>query len=157
MHLTHLPLRVTTGAFILNSGISKLSADEGTAQYLHGAASSTYPVFEDMSPGTFTKVLAGAEIAVGAALLAPTVSATTAGAALTGFGAGLVGLYLKTPGMTMADGIRPTQDGISLAKDTWLVGAGLTLLAQGVTGMARSGVKSGVKSSKKALKKVDPR
>ena len=28
------PLRLATGAFILNAGVGKLSADEGTAQYL---------------------------------------------------------------------------------------------------------------------------
>jgi len=34
--LHHLPQRMSTGAFILNSGISKLSADEETAAQLHG-------------------------------------------------------------------------------------------------------------------------
>lgn len=153
MHLTHVPLRVATGAFILNSGVSKLGADEGTAQFLHGAAASTYPaVFESMKPQSFAQFLAYSEIAVGAALLTPKVPATVAGAALTGFGASLVGMYLKTPSMTLDDGIRPSQEGISLAKDVWLVGAGLTLLTQGITGVA----KSGVKKSKKAVKKVTP-
>lgn len=151
MHLTHIPLRVTTGAFILNSGISKLGADEGTAQFLHGAASSTYPaLFKDMQPRSFAKLLAYGEIAVGAALLAPTVPATVAGAALTGFGASLMGMYLKTPSMTLDDGIRPSQEGTAVAKDLWLVGAGMTLLSQGVVGAARSGVKSSTKAIKKA-------
>lgn len=143
MHLTQLPIRLTTGAFILNSGIGKLGADEATAQYLHGAASSTYPAFfKDMNPQTFTKVLAYSEIGVGSALLFPKVPATIAGAALTGFGASLVGMYLKTPGMTQSDGIRPTQDGIPLAKDTWLVGAGLTLLLQGLAWGTKRGAKA---------------
>ena len=43
MSLPQIPVRLTTGAFILNAGIGKLSADEGTAQFLHGAAASTYP------------------------------------------------------------------------------------------------------------------
>lgn len=151
MHPTHLPLRVTTGAFILNSGIGKLNADEGTAQYLHGAAASTYPVlFKDMKPEGFTKFLAYGEIAVGVALLAPMVPATMAGAALTGFGAAMMGMYFKTPSMTQDDGIRPSPEGIAVAKDSWLVGAGLTLLLQGVTGAA----KSKVKSSRKALRKA---
>ncbi|MDN4160177.1 hypothetical protein [Nocardioides abyssi] len=155
MHLTHVPLRVATGAFILNSGIGKLGADEGTAQFLHGAAASTYPgAFKDMKPTTFTKVLACSEIAVGAALLTPKVSATVAGGALTAFGAGLMGMYLKTPSMTLDDGIRPSQEGTAVAKDVWLVGAGLTLLTQGITGAAKSGVKSGRKAARKATKKA---
>ena len=153
MNLTHVPLRVATGAFILNSGVSKLGADEGTAQFLHGAAAGTYPaLFKDMEPAKFAKLLAYGEIAVGAALLAPMVSATVAGAALTGFGGGLLGMYLKTPSMTQDDGIRPTQEGTAVAKDVWLVGAGLTLLSQGITGAA----KSGVKSSKRAIRKASP-
>lgn len=153
MHPTHVPLRVATGAFILNSGISKLGADEGTAQFLHGAGAATYPaLFEDMKPKSFAQLLAYSEIAVGAALLAPTVSATAAGAALTGFGASMMGMYFKTPSMTLDDGIRPSQEGIAVAKDVWLVGAGLTLLSQGVLGAA----KSGVKSSRKAIRKSAP-
>lgn len=157
MSLTQLPIRVATGAFILNSGIGKLGADEGTAQFLHGAAASTYPaLFEDMEPKKFARLLAVSEIGVGAALLAPMVSATVAGAALTGFGASLVGMYLKTPSMTLDDGIRPSQEGTAVAKDVWLVGAGLTLLTQGLTSAAKSSVKSGVKSSKRAIRKASP-
>jgi uncharacterized membrane protein YphA (DoxX/SURF4 family) len=153
MHLTHVPLRVTTGAYILNSGISKLGADEGTAQFLHGAAAATYPKpFASMEPKAFAKLLAYSEIAVGAALLAPMVPATVAGGVLTGFGASLVGMYLKTPSMTLDDGIRPSQEGTSVAKDVWLVGAGLTMLSQGITGAA----KSGIKSSKKAIRNAVP-
>ena len=117
MNPTHIPIRVATGAYILNSGISKLGADEGTAQFLHGAAAGTYPsVFKDMKPKTFAQVLAYSEIAVGGALLLPKVSSTVAGAALTGFGASLLGMYLKTPSMTLDDGIRPSPDGIGVAK-----------------------------------------
>ncbi len=36
-----LPPRLTAGAFILNSGVGKLSADEETAARLHGMAAST--------------------------------------------------------------------------------------------------------------------
>ncbi|MCW2834903.1 MAG: hypothetical protein JWN68_2856 [Nocardioides sp.] len=153
MSLTHIPLRVATGAFIVNSGISKLGADEGTAQFLHGAAASTYPaVFKDMEAKRFARLLAFSEIGVGTALLAPMVPATVAGAALTGFGASLVGMYLKTPSMTLDDGIRPSQEGIGVAKDVWLVGAGLTLLTQGIA----SAAKSGAKTSKRALRKALP-
>ena len=153
MSLTQIPLRLTTGAFILNSGLGKLGADEGTAQFLHGAAASTYPsLFKDMEPKKFARVLALSEIGVGAALLAPMVPATVAGAALTGFGGSLIGMYLKTPSMTLDDGVRPSQEGTAVAKDVWLVGAGLTLISQGITAAA----KSGAKSSRRALRKASP-
>ena len=153
MSLTQIPLRVATGAYILNSGISKLGADEGTAQFLHGAAAATYPaLFKDMEPKKFARLVALSEIGVGTALLVPMVPATVAGAALTGFGASLIGMYLKTPSMTLDDGIRPSQEGIAVAKDIWLVGAGLTLVAQGIT----SAAKTGVKSSTRALRKASP-
>jgi hypothetical protein len=143
VNLTHVPLRAATGAFILNAGVGKLAADEGTAQFLHGAAAATYPaLFKDMKPKSFAQLLAYSEIAVGTALLTPKVSATVAGAALTGFGASLMGLYFKTPAMTLDDGIRPSQDGTAVAKDVWLVGAGLTILSQGIAGAAKSRVKT---------------
>ena len=56
------------------------------------------------------------------------VATRAAGAAMAGFSAGLIQLYLKTPGMRRAGSIKPTRDGIGLAKDVWLLGAGLTLL-----------------------------
>jgi len=52
------------------------------------------------------------------------VPGKVAGAGLTAFAAGLLGLYLRTPGM------RPTQQGTAIAKDVWLLGIGLGLLAQ---------------------------
>lgn len=130
MHPTHVPLRVATGAFILNSGINKLKAGEEEAEQMHGWASSVYPFFKDMESKDFTKALAYGEIGLGAMLLLPTVPSAVAGGALAAFGAGLTGLYLNTPGMTEDDGIRPTGEGTGLAKDVWLVGAGLTLAMQ---------------------------
>lgn len=143
MDLTQLPIRLTTGAFILNSGLGKLNADQGTAEFLHQGAKTAYPgVFDTMEPQAFAKLLAYSEIAVGGLLVVPVIPATMAGAALTGFGGSLVRLYLKSPGMTLPDGIRPTQDGIAMAKDVWLVGAGLTLISQGVVNAARSKAKA---------------
>ena len=69
------------------------------AKAIHAMASGVYPVFESMPPTRFLRLLAAGEIATGAALLTPTVSTATAGAALTGFSGALVGLYAKTPGM----------------------------------------------------------
>jgi hypothetical protein len=70
--------------------------------------------------------LAGAEIGLGAALLLPIVPAVVAGAGLVGFAGGLLGLYLRTPGMHQ--GLRPTQQGTPIAKDVWLLGIGAALV-----------------------------
>jgi hypothetical protein len=147
MNLTHVPLRVATGAYILNSGFSKLDADSGTAEWVHGQATQAWPALERLKPKDFAELLAYGEIALGAALLAPVVPSAVAGAALTGFGVGLVGVYAKAPGMRQEGSIRPTQDGLALAKDTWLVGAGVTLTLQGLL----SGAK---RAGRKARKKV---
>jgi hypothetical protein len=121
-------VRAVTGAFILNSGINKLKTDdEEMHKGVHGMASTAYPPFESMDPKTFVKLLGGAEVALGAALLTPVVGAGLAGAGLTAFSAGLLGLYLRIPGMT-EDGIRPTQQGMALAKDSWLLGIGVALM-----------------------------
>lgn len=150
MHPTHIPLRVATGAYILNSGINKLKAGEEEQEEMHGWASSVYPVFKELKAGEFSKLLAYGEIGLGAALLIPKVPSAVAGGALAAFGAGLTGLYLNTPGMTEDDGVRPTKDGTGLAKDVWLVGAGLTLATQSFlsgTAAAARGVAQGVSNA----------
>ena len=124
----HLPPRITTGAFILNSGISKLSADEATAAQLHGFASGTYPFLKKMKPEDFVRALAVTEIALGAALLIPAVPAAVAGAGLTAFSGGLLGLYARTPGMHKEGSPLPTQQGTAIAKDIWMAGVGLGLV-----------------------------
>ena len=43
VRLRHLPGRLTTGAFIINSGLSKRHADDKTAAVLHGMATAAYP------------------------------------------------------------------------------------------------------------------
>lgn len=147
MNLTHAPLRVATGAFILNSGITKLGADAATAEGIHGFAATAYPQFAAMEPSRFVKLLGAGEVALGTALLTPKVSSTVAGTALTGFGVGLLGLYARVPGMRQEGSIRPTEQGIAVAKDSWLVGAGATLALQGFLGSAR-------RAGRKAAKKV---
>jgi hypothetical protein len=54
--------------------------------------------------------------------------------------------------MTLDDGIRPSKEGTAVAKDIWLVGAGLTLLSQGLAGAA----KSEAKAVKKSIRKASP-
>jgi hypothetical protein len=121
--------RLAAGAYILNSGLSKRDADEQSAQAYHGMAAGTYPFLGEVEPRQFARTLSTAEIALGAALVAPMVPTALVAPALGAFAAGLVGLYLKTPGMTREDGIRPTEQGVGLAKDVFLLGIAGGLLA----------------------------
>lgn len=129
--LRHLPTRLATGAFILNAGLGKWSGDEQTAASLHGMATGTYPVLKSVQPPMFLRLLAGTEIGLGAALLLPIVPAAAAGAGLVAFSSGLLGMYMRTPGMR--DGLRPTQQGTPIAKDVWMLGIGLGLLVDELT------------------------
>src|SRR5258705_11927391 len=63
-----------------------------------------------------------------APLLLPVVPTALAAAALTVFSSGLVGLYLRTPGMREDGSLRPTQQGVALVKYVWILGSGLGLL-----------------------------
>jgi hypothetical protein len=132
--LRRAPLRVTTGAFILSTGLDKWKGDEQTAAALHGFASGTYPFLKRLDPPKFLKLLAAGEIAVGSVLLLPVVPATVAGAALVGFSAGLLGLYARTPGMRRGRfDPRSTPEGLPISKDVWMLGAGLGLVVDGLT------------------------
>jgi hypothetical protein len=132
MKLVHLPLRVATGGYILNSGLSKQNLEGQAAEGVHAMAVNAIPPFNKIPPERFARILSTGEIALGAALLVPFVPSALVGAALAGFSAGLVQLYLKTPGMHQPGSIRPTQQGLGLAKDVWLLGAGMTLLLDGL-------------------------
>ncbi len=127
--ISNLPERIAAGAFILNSGISKLNADDEHAAAVHGMAKGTYPFLEDVPPTQFVKVLAISEMALGGALLFPGVGDGLAGLSLTAFAGGLLGLYAKTPGMRSTGSVRPSQQGTAIAKDVWLLGIGLGLVA----------------------------
>lgn len=131
MKLSTALLRAVPGAFILNSGIGKLGLDEESAGGLQQMAANGVPMVEDMTPAQFGKFLSYGEIAVGAALLLPFVPTRVAGAALSTFSAGLVANYFAIESMTEDDGIRPSQDGIPVAKDTWLAAIGISLMLIG--------------------------
>src|SRR3954447_5376242 len=162
--LSELPARISAGAFILNSGLGKRGADEGTAAFVHGFATGTYPFLKSVPPEQFVKYLSTAEIALGAALLTPFVPTVVAGTALTAFSGGLLGLYLNTPGMRKPGSLAPTQDGLALAKDAWLAGIGLSIVLRGLSGpsvsvrkaekQARKAGKAGRKEARKAARKA---
>jgi uncharacterized membrane protein YphA (DoxX/SURF4 family) len=129
----HLPPRIAAGAFIINSGVGKWSADEETAARLHGFASGAYPFLAKLKAKDFARLLAVGEITVGAALLLPVVPSAVAGAGLAAFSGGLLGLYARTPGMRKERSPFPTQQGTPLAKDAWLMGIGLGLVIDDLT------------------------
>lgn len=131
--LRQVPGRVVAGAYTLHSGIEKLGASPEHAAGVHGMAAGTYPFLADVPPERFVRALAIGEIVIGGALLTPFVSNEAAGAALTAFGAGLVGLYAKTPGMRKPGSVWPSPQGIGLSKDVWLLAIGAGLLADGLT------------------------
>jgi uncharacterized membrane protein YphA (DoxX/SURF4 family) len=128
-----LPTRIVTGAFILNSGIGKLSADEEAAASMHGFATGTYPFLEKLKPKDFVRLLAASEIALGVTLLVPVVPAALAGAGLAAFSGGLLGLYARTPGMRKEGSLFPTEQGTPFFKDLWMLGIALGLIVDELT------------------------
>ncbi len=133
VRLHRLPLRLVTGAFILNSGLTKRSAHPEGAEQLHGFASGTYPFLKRLTPEQFAKALSTAEIALGSALLIPVIPAAVVGVALGAFSGGLLGLYLRTPGMRRPGSLRPTEQGTALSKDVWMAGIAAALVIDDLT------------------------
>jgi uncharacterized membrane protein YphA (DoxX/SURF4 family) len=123
-----VPLRLSAGAYVLDSGLAKLRPDEAAAEHLHGFAAGAYPFLAAVPPKAFARALAVGEVLIGAASLVPVVPARAAGVGLLGFGAGLLGLYARTPGMRRPGSPFPSQDGIALAKDAWLAAIGAALV-----------------------------
>ena len=123
-----LPGRVTTGVYILHAGLEKWQGDDDRATAVHGMAAGAFPFLKDIPAPRFLKLLAASEIALGAALLAPVVSNALAGAGLTAFSGGLVGMYSRTPAFHKPGSIWPTQAGTGVSKDVWMLGIGLGLM-----------------------------
>jgi hypothetical protein len=128
-----VPLRLGAGVFILDSGLGKLSKDAAVAAQLHGFAASAYPMLGKLDPRIFVRVLAAGELTLGAALLIPAVPAGLAGLGLTCFSAGLLGLYLRTPGLRREGSLRPTEQGLGIAKDVWLLAIGAAFVVDELT------------------------
>ena len=126
--LRRAPARIVTGAFILNSGLGKLKGNDETAKAVHGMAAGAYPALDKVPPNPFLKVLAVSEVALGSALLLPFAPAALTGLGLAGFSGSLLGMYWRTPGMHEEGSIRPTQMGIPIAKDVWMLGIAASLL-----------------------------
>jgi hypothetical protein len=136
--LWHVPVRLATGAIILDQGLLKLGADEDTVKWLHGQASNAFPQFADMDPKDFVQLLSTSEIALGIALLGiGFVPSSVAGLGLGIFGGSLTRLYLKSPGTRREGSIAPSQQGVGLAKDSWMLAIGTALVLDALFGSGR--------------------
>ncbi|HEX4902606.1 MAG TPA: hypothetical protein VFV42_07335 [Acidimicrobiales bacterium] len=56
--LDHVAGRITTGAFVLHSGLAKWNGAPETAEGTHGMTSTAYPVLKKLPPARFLKLLA---------------------------------------------------------------------------------------------------
>lgn len=130
--LSHVPLRLATGAFLVNSGMTKLSLPLDEAKHLQGFAAEGLPLVGQVSPALFGRGLAIAELTLGGALLAPLVPAGLAGAGLGAFSGALLWLYAKTPSLHEEASLRPTPEGIPMAKDVWMAGIASSLVIDDV-------------------------
>jgi uncharacterized membrane protein YphA (DoxX/SURF4 family) len=128
-----------TGAYILNSGISKFSQPDDAAKTQHEAAGHAFPQVQNVPPGAFAKAVGVGETALGAALLLPIVSPAVAGVGLTVFAGALVGMYWRTPGMHQEGNPRPTVQGSGVAKDIWMFGIGTSLIIDSIVTPVRDG------------------
>ena len=133
MKLRNLPLRLATCAYIVNSGLDKRGLPEEAAAGMQWMAATAFPQLGQMKPQQFGTLLSTSEVAVGAALLAPFVSPLVAGAALTGFSSALLTMYWKMEDWHKPGNPAPTPEGISYAKDVWMLGIGLSLIVGSVT------------------------
>lgn len=129
LHLRNLPPRLATGGYILHTGLEKWNGTEERAKGVHAMAAGAFPFLAKVPPATFLKALSVAEITVGATLLTPVVPNKVAGAALTAFAGGLVTMYLRTPSLHNPGSVWPSQAGVGVSKDVWMLGIGLGLLA----------------------------
>lgn len=151
MNVAQIPARLAAGAYILNSGLGKKDIPDAVAAQLQSAGAVGLPQLKKLTPQQFRTFLTATEIGVGAALLAPFVPGWLAGAALMAFSGGLLNMYLKTPGMTVEGGIRPTQEGVPLAKDVFMLGIGGSLVLDSLGSRARKKArKTLLKKAKKA-------
>jgi hypothetical protein len=141
--LWHVPVRLATGAIILDQGLLKLKADEDTVKWLHGQAAQAFPQFADMEPKDFVQLLSASEIALGAALLGiGFIPSSLAGLGLSIFAGSLTRLYLTAPGTRREGTVAPSQQGVGLAKDSWMLAIGVALVLDSLFGSRKRKKKS---------------
>lgn len=154
MRLSHVPLRMTAGAFLLTSGLNDLKAPVESVTDLQKRTKEAFPQLPDVPPAVFSKGLAFGQLGLGAALLVPFVSPVTAGLALAAFSGAQLKVWWVTPGAHEPGSLRPTPEGTPLAKDVCLAGAGLALVLDGITDGARHTARRTRKATRKKAKAV---
>lgn len=121
-------MRGISGLFIANSGAGKIGmpaeASAGVQQY----AATGVPMVNQLPAEKFGSILGWSEVGLGTALVLPLVPDKVAGAGLTVFSGGLLSLYFADPENRKDDGIRPSDQGLSLSKDVFMLAIGLGLL-----------------------------
>jgi hypothetical protein len=90
-------------------------------------ATRAYPFLAKSEPKPFVHVLAAGELTVASALLLPIIPARLAGLALIGFSGSLLSMYVRVP-FLHDKYLRPTPDGVPIAKDIWMMGIGISLV-----------------------------
>jgi hypothetical protein len=128
-----LPGRISTGAYILHSGLEKWGADGAHAQGLDAMAAGAFPFLRRIPPMRFGRFLAAGEIGTGAALLNPLVPVGLAGGALSIFSGALLAMYLRTPAMHQEGSVWPSPAGSAVSKDVFILGIGLGLMVEAAT------------------------
>lgn len=129
--IAHFFTRTVPGAFIANSGVGKLGMPAEASAGLQQYAATGVPLVKVLPADKFGTILGASEIALGAAMAIPAIPNRIAGVGLTAFSAGLLSLYFANPENTKADRIRPTDEGLGLAKDVFMLSLGVGLIAQG--------------------------
>jgi hypothetical protein len=87
----------------------------------------------EVEPEQFAKGLSTGEIVLGAALLTPVVPSWLAGAGVTVFASGGNRLYWKAPGLRQEGDVRPTEEGMGIAKDIWMTAIGVALVLDAIS------------------------
>jgi hypothetical protein len=135
--LRDVPTRAVTGAYILHAGLEKWDGTAEQAAGVRGMASSAFPFLEEIPAERFLRLVAAGELATGTLLVAPMIPSEVAGAALTAFSGMLLGMYARAPGLRKPGSIWPTQSGIGVSKDVWMLAIGLGLLLESATRRSR--------------------
>ena len=127
------PLRLTTGAFVLNSGVSTFNASDAKIQRLQASAAQLVPQVGQMTPRTFAKALAAGEVALGTALMLPIVPPAIAGLGLSAFAASLLATRRSSSGQHTDPPGETSTGPVPGATEAWMLGSGVALLLDALT------------------------
>ena len=140
--LWHVPVRLATGAIILDQGLLKLDADEDTAKWLHGQAAVAFPSSPRWSPRSSCGCCRPPRSPSGRRCWGSGSSPPAWPAWPSACSGSLTRLYLRAPGTRREGTIAPSQQGITLAKDSWMLAIGTALVLDALFGSGRKRKKS---------------